>query len=29
MSDLVILLIIAAWAAVFSGYVVLCDRVGR
>jgi hypothetical protein len=28
-NDVVILLIIAAWAAVLAGYVVLCDRVGR
>ena len=29
MSDLLILLIIAVWAAVFAGYIALCDRVGR
>jgi hypothetical protein len=29
MSDVVILLIMAAWAVVFGGYIVLCDRVGR
>jgi len=29
MSDIVILLIIAAWAVLFAGYVVLCDRIGR
>jgi hypothetical protein len=29
MNDVVILLIIAAWAVLFAGYVVLCDRVGR
>ena len=29
MSDVAILIIIAIWAAVFAGYVVLVDRVGR
>ena len=29
MNDIVILLIIAIWALVFGGYVVLVDRVGR
>jgi hypothetical protein len=29
MSDIVILLIIAVWAVLFAGYVVLCDRIGR
>ena len=29
MNDLVILLVIAAWAVLLAGYVVVCDRVGR
>jgi hypothetical protein len=29
MTDLQIVLILAACAAVFAGYLVLCDRVGR
>ena len=29
MNDVVILLIIAIWAAVFAGYVALVDRVAR
>ena len=29
MSDAVILGVIAAWALIFAGYIVLCDRVGR
>ena len=29
MSDVVVLIIIAVWALVFAGYVVLLDRVGR
>ena len=29
MNDVVIVVIIAAWAVAFAGYVVLCDRLGR
>ena len=29
MSDVVVLIIIAVWALMFAGYVVLLDRVGR
>jgi hypothetical protein len=29
MTDLQILLIIAVWAVLLGGYVVLCDRVGQ